>query len=73
MDESRDSSRHNKLNSKTGLLRNSNPFKISCLQMCPSVPTFVSDVVFITSFNVLSGYVYVSHNASLINFVTQPL
>ena len=41
--------------------------------MGPSVPTFVSDVVFITSFNVLSGYVYVSHSASLINFVTQPL
>ena len=37
------------------------------------MPTFVFDVVFITSFNVLSGYVYVSHPANLINFVTQLL
>ena len=72
MDESRDSSRHNEVNSKTDLLRNSDPFK-SLSSNCPSVPTFVSDVVFITSFNVLSGYVYVSHSASLINFVTQLL
>ena len=39
-----------------------------CLQICPSLPTFVSDVVFITSFHVSSGYIYVSHIAKFHKF-----
>ena len=32
------------------------------------MPTFVSDVVLITSFNVLNGYVYVSHSVKFDKF-----
>ena len=68
MEESTDSLRHNELNSKTDLLRNSKSVKNLCLKICPSMPTVVSNVVFITSVNVLSSYVYVSHHVKFDKF-----
>ena len=34
--------------------------RFSLLEVCPSVPPFVLAVLFIPSFNVFSGYFYVS-------------